>query len=94
MSTSPIAPKNSAVSPSAHGEIISAVLRSDLTNVRYDLPLTLKTQVPDEWKTVEVQQGEKRQQVDVIESNGTKYVLYQAVPNAEVVKLSRVEQRQ
>jgi len=74
------------------GEIISAVLRSDLTNVRYDLPLTLKTQVPDEWKTVEIQQGQKRQQVDVIGSNGTKYVLYQAVPNAEVVKLSRVAQ--
>jgi hypothetical protein len=76
------------------GEIISAVLRSDLTNVRYDLPLTLKTQVPDEWKTVEIQQGEKRKQVDVIQSNSANYVLYQAVPNAEVVKLSRVAQTQ
>lgn len=76
------------------GETISAVLRSDGTNVSYDLPLTLKAQVPDEWKTVEVQQGEKRKQVDVVQSNGTKYVLYQAVPNAEVVKLSRVTQTQ
>ena len=72
------------------GENISVMLRSDLTDVSYDLPLTLKTYVPDEWKTVEIQQGERTKQVDAIQSNGTKYVLYHAVPNAEVVKLSRV----
>jgi hypothetical protein len=76
------------------GEIISAVLRSDVTNVEYDLPLTLKTRVPDEWKTVEIQQGEIRKQVDVVQSNGAKYVLYQAVPNAEAVKLSCVTKAQ
>jgi peptidoglycan/xylan/chitin deacetylase (PgdA/CDA1 family) len=76
------------------GEIISVVLRSDVTNLRYNLPLTLKTHVPDEWKIVEIQQGEKRRQVDVVQSNGAKYVLYQAVPNAEVVKLSPLTQTQ
>jgi peptidoglycan/xylan/chitin deacetylase (PgdA/CDA1 family) len=76
------------------GEIISVVLRSDLTDLSYDLPLTLKTHVPDEWKMVEIQQGEKRKQVNVVQSKGAKYVLYQAVPNAEVVKLSRVAQTQ
>jgi peptidoglycan/xylan/chitin deacetylase (PgdA/CDA1 family) len=76
------------------GEIISAVLRSDITNVGYDLPLTLKTHVPDDWKTVEIQQGERRKQFDAIQSNGAKYVLYQAVPNAEVVKLSAVSHTQ
>jgi peptidoglycan/xylan/chitin deacetylase (PgdA/CDA1 family) len=74
------------------GEIISVVLRSDITTLGYDLPLTLKTHVPDEWKIVEIQQGEKRKQVDVVQNNGAKYVLYQAVPNAEIVKLSRVTQ--
>jgi hypothetical protein len=72
------------------GEIISVVLRSDLTSVSYDLPLTLKTNVPDEWETVEIQQGARRKQVDVVQSNGAKYVLYQAVPNAEVTKLFHV----
>ena len=43
---------------------------------------------------MEIQQGEKRKQVDVLQSNGAKYVLYQAAPNAEVVKLSRVTQTQ
>jgi len=72
------------------GEIISVVLRSDLTSVSYDLPLTLKTNVPDKWETVEIQQGARRKQVDVVQSNGAKYVLYQAVPNAEVMKLFHV----
>ena len=86
--------QHSTVASYRDGEIISVVLRSDVTNLGYDLPLTLNTHVPDEWKTVEIQQGEKRQRVDVVQSNGAKYVLYQAAPNAEVVKLSRVTQTQ
>jgi peptidoglycan/xylan/chitin deacetylase (PgdA/CDA1 family) len=74
------------------GDSISVVLRSDLTNLSYDLPLTLKTYVPDEWKTVEIRQGERTKQLDVVRANGTAYVLYQAVPNAEVVTLSRAAQ--
>ena len=86
--------QHGTVSSYRNGEIISAVLRSDLTDLRYDLPLTLKTHVPDEWKTVEIRQGERRKQVNAIQSNGANYVLYQAVPNAEIVKLSRVTHTQ
>jgi len=74
------------------GEDISVVLRSDVTDVSYDLPLTMKTYVPEEWKTVEVRQGEQIKHVDVVRANGTDYVLYQAQPNAEVVRLSRAAQ--
>ena len=75
-----------------NGEDISVVLRSSVTDVSYDLPLTMKTYVAEEWKTVEVRQGERIQHVDVVRANGTDYVLYQAVPNAEVVRLSRAAQ--
>jgi peptidoglycan/xylan/chitin deacetylase (PgdA/CDA1 family) len=76
------------------GEQISVVLRSDLTDLSYDLPLTLKTYVPEEWKTVEVQQGERTKQItDVVRENGADYVLYQAIPNTEDVRLSRSVQR-
>ncbi len=71
------------------GDVISVVLRSDLTDLTYDLPMTLKTQVPEEWKIVEVRQGERTKHVEVVRENGADYVLYQAVPNAEVVLLSR-----
>jgi peptidoglycan/xylan/chitin deacetylase (PgdA/CDA1 family) len=72
------------------GNVISVVLRSDLTNVSYDLPLTLKTYVPKGWKTVEVRQGERIKHVTVVQAKGEGYALYQAMPDAEVVTLSAV----
>jgi len=67
---------------------ISVVLRSDLTNVSYDLPLTLKTNVPPEWKAVEVRQGHRTSHAIVNRDRNASYALYQAVPNAEVITLS------
>ena len=81
--------QHSAITSYSDGEAISVVLRSDLTDLSYDLPLTLKTYVPKEWSAVEVRQGERTQHVDVIRRNDADYVLYQAVPNAELVTLSR-----
>jgi len=71
------------------GESIDVVLRSSLTDLSYDLPLTLKTYVPKEWKTVEVRQGDRTQSADAIEANGASYAFYQADVNAQVVTLSR-----
>jgi len=70
------------------GNAITVVLRSSLTDLSYDLPLTLKTYVPEEWSAVEVQQGQQTKQSDVVRENGTNYVMYQAIPNGEDVKLS------
>lgn len=80
----------------AHGEVhsyrdgdaISVVLRDDLTDASYDLPLTLKTYVPHDWHTVEIRQGGRTTHAEVTLDQGHSYVLYQAVPNAEVVRLS------
>jgi peptidoglycan/xylan/chitin deacetylase (PgdA/CDA1 family) len=85
--------RQSTVASYTDGELISIVLRSELTDLSYHLPLTLKTYVPGEWKRVEVRQGEERQQVDVVQANGTGYVLYQATPDAEVIRLSQIVQR-
>lgn len=70
------------------GDAISVVLHQSLTDVSYDLPLTLKTLVPPEWERVEVRQGTRSQIAAAIHDQGHVYVLYQAVPNGEVVKLS------
>jgi hypothetical protein len=48
----------------------------------------LKTYVPEEWNAVEVQQGQRTKKIDVVRENGTDYVMYQAIPNGEDVKLS------
>ena len=75
------------------GDAIMVVLRSSLTDLSYDLPLTLKTYVPEEWKAVDVQQGQRKKQSDVVRENGTNYVMYQAIPNGEEIKLSPSSQR-
>jgi peptidoglycan/xylan/chitin deacetylase (PgdA/CDA1 family) len=67
---------------------ISIVLRSDLSDLGYDLPLTLKTSVPKTWRQVRVQQGERTTHIAVVDAKDDHYALYQAVPNAEVVTLS------
>ena len=80
---------HSTVASYRDSEAISVTLRSDLTDLSYDLPLTLKTAVPKEWNAVEVRQGERTQHVNVLRTNDRDYVVYQAVPNAERVTLSQ-----
>ena len=74
------------------GDAIKVVLRSSLTDLSYDLPLTLKTYVPEGWNAVEVQQGQETKRSDVVRENNTNYVMYQATPNGEDVKLSPAAQ--
>lgn len=79
---------HSTVASYKDGSIISVVLRSDLADLSYDLPLTLKTSVPPTWTQVEVRQGEQTKRVAVLHAKDEYYVLYQAAPNGEVVTLS------
>jgi peptidoglycan/xylan/chitin deacetylase (PgdA/CDA1 family) len=79
----------------AHGEVhsyrdgdaLSIVLRDDLTDLSYDLPLTLKTYIPIDWRVAEVSQGKRTMRAEVIHDRVGAYVLYQAIPNAEVIRL-------
>jgi hypothetical protein len=64
------------------------VLRHDLTGAAYDLPLTLRTEVPAEWTAAEVRQGARSRRVPVGHDGPAAYVRYQAVPNAEDVTLA------
>jgi hypothetical protein len=72
--------------------VISVVLRDDLTDISYDLPLTLKTEVPSGWQTVQIRQGARRTQAKIARENGKSYVLYHAIPNGEVVTVSAESQ--
>ena len=73
------------------GETLRVVLRDDLTDPSYDLPLTLKTSVASAWNTVEVRQGDRVNRVAVTHQNGQDYVLYQGVPNAEAIIIRSVQ---
>jgi peptidoglycan/xylan/chitin deacetylase (PgdA/CDA1 family) len=84
----------------AHGEVrsyrdgdaLSVVLRDDLTDLSYDLPLTLKTYVPIDWRVAQVSQGKRSMRAEVIHNQVGAYVLYQAIPNAEVIRLVAAQQ--
>ena len=73
------------------GETIRVVLRNDLTDLSYDLPLTLKTNVAATWQAVEVRQGERAMRVKVVHQDGQAYVSYLAFPNAEGVVIRPVQ---
>lgn len=75
------------------GDAISIVLRQSLTDLSYYLPLTLRTSVPSGWERVEVRQGGRSQVAPVVRDQGRSYVLYQAVPNGEVVTLAATTSR-
>jgi hypothetical protein len=77
------------VRSSRKGDAIHVDLTHSLDVSLYDFPLTLKTEVPEEWKAAEVRQGESVQNVDSILNDGAPHVLYQAQPNAGSLTISQ-----
>jgi peptidoglycan/xylan/chitin deacetylase (PgdA/CDA1 family) len=71
-----------------YGDAISVVLRDDLMDASYDLPLTLKTYVPASWRGVSVRQGNRKQTVETIGDQMRRYTYYTAAPNAETITLT------
>jgi peptidoglycan/xylan/chitin deacetylase (PgdA/CDA1 family) len=70
------------------GDVISVVLRDDLTDISYDLPLTMKTEISSAWQTVQIRQGARKTQAKIAREKGKSYALYRAIPNGEVVTVS------
>jgi peptidoglycan/xylan/chitin deacetylase (PgdA/CDA1 family) len=71
------------------GTSIEVDLRHDLPAGIYDLPLTLKTSVPSGWSSVEIKQGDRTSIVGPARDKRGTFVLYQAVPNAGPVTLTK-----
>ena len=79
---------HATVRSSRDDSAISVVLRHDLTDAAYDLPLTLRTEVPADWAAADVRQGGRTQRVPVVRDAPAPYVRYEAAPNAEDVALT------
>jgi hypothetical protein len=69
---------------------ITVHLTHSLDKAMYTIPLTLKTYVSSNWKTVKVKQGDTEQQIHPKEDEKGAYVLYQAFPNTRPVELSEM----
>ena len=63
-------------------------LTHSLYKSMYDIPLTLRTYVPTEWKQVQVRQGDKTQTVSSVTNDKGTFVLYQLQPNKGTAELT------
>jgi peptidoglycan/xylan/chitin deacetylase (PgdA/CDA1 family) len=78
---------NTQVQEKIQAEEMLINLNSSLDTAMYPVPLTLKTYVPEAWKNIRVTQGDKVQQVRTNMDDRGDYILYQAIPNADPIKL-------
>jgi peptidoglycan/xylan/chitin deacetylase (PgdA/CDA1 family) len=84
--------QRSEVRTSRKGDVVEVVLRHGLDEKQYDLPLTLRTRVPPEWKAVEIRQGSRVERASVAREGAAATAEYQAVPNAGPVTLAKAGQ--
>jgi len=64
-------------------------LSDDMDDRLFDVPLTIKVRVPDAWAGVAATQGGKAVKARLVEHEGGKFVLVQAVPDRGEVDVSR-----
>lgn len=63
------------------GSYFTISLKDDLDDRIFNVPLTLKTRVPDEWGSARVEQNGKVQIVNAVAESGKKYIYYDAIPD-------------
>jgi peptidoglycan/xylan/chitin deacetylase (PgdA/CDA1 family) len=66
---------------------INLSLTNPLDKEMYNVPLTLKTYVPENWEQVSIKQGNKSQKVRTAKGDKGTYVVYQVNPNVKSVHL-------
>jgi hypothetical protein len=69
------------VESKSNADTITVTLSHDLDQKVYDLPLTLRTLVPETLQTVHFQQGAIKKNLMVQKEGGNAFVQYQAMPN-------------
>jgi hypothetical protein len=73
------------------GNNITIHLTQSLDRNIYDVPLTLKTYVPESWSAVKVMQTNKpAEQVHPKKDNNGSYVLYNVTPDHAEITLSKL----
>ena len=80
---------NAKLEHNKDGNKIKIRLSHDLDPELYNLPLTLKTYVPSNWKPVEVSQGEKNWLPNIETDEFGSYINYKAYPNGDDIVISK-----
>lgn len=72
------------------GETIDVTVRHSLDPALYDLPLTARTTVPDDWKTVRFKQGSDERWLPVVHAGpGRAHVTYRVKPDGSAITLQK-----
>ncbi len=80
---------HSEVSESVDDHTITVKLTNDLDKKIYDIPLTLKTNIPEDWKTVQFRQGKTSNVINSITNKDHNYIIYNVLPGNTPVRLSK-----
>jgi peptidoglycan/xylan/chitin deacetylase (PgdA/CDA1 family) len=79
---------HASVTTGKTGDRIIVHLQHSLDPNSYNIPLTLKTYVPEEWKKVEVKQNDFQKQFQAQKDSKGNYILYTVNPNKGAIELS------
>jgi peptidoglycan/xylan/chitin deacetylase (PgdA/CDA1 family) len=82
---------NATVDTREDGNKILIDVTHTLDRSMYDIPLTLRTYIPTDWKKVRVNQGNKTQVVSAGKNDKGIFVLYQVQPNNGKAELSGIK---
>lgn len=82
---------NSKVSESKEGGNIVIMLKNELDQNIYDLPLTLSTEVPNAWEKITVEQDGNSIEHSSINSESGNFIKYSIMPNSGVVRIYNAE---
>ena len=82
--------KNIDIKNKMEGDTIVLTFTSDLDPETYDVPLTLKTYIPDSWEKVEIRNAENvlMDGVDVHTDESGAYILYDITPQNDQLLIS------
>lgn len=80
---------NSTVTIDKRKNKIIINLRHSLDTSDYNIPLTLKTYVPEDWSSVTVIQDKYEQHLNIRKDDKGHYLLYKANPNRGVIEITR-----
>jgi peptidoglycan/xylan/chitin deacetylase (PgdA/CDA1 family) len=78
---------NATVNTKQNGDQITIDLTHSLDKEMYNLPLTLRTYVGDDWQQVQMKQGDKTELLTTRKDDRGSFVMYQLQPNAGTAEL-------
>ena len=77
------------VTTAVSGDRIQVTLTHTLDKKLYDLPLTVKTPIPGDWKLAHFQQGQDARWLPIHHEGDGPYVLYRMAPNGPPATISK-----